>query len=255
MPRRTCELQEVIGRKIRGALFATLAGDHLRGIASDEDDAPRKVVGAMVLPLRDVIGLRPAQETKERHLVVAGGEVTLVFHDVRHYLDLVASSSNTAILEALFSPHVILTGSEHERLAQSARSFLNRQCEHDYRRRAGERRAALRGSPARAWDVVEAARLYLSAEHLLRTGEVECDVQRLATVAGAAWVNAFVRRHRKGGRAAEIDVAELRLVGEDLDALEARLEAAREASPLPEAVGSVGSLDEFLIELRLRELR
>lgn len=250
----TAALAEVVQRKIPAPLFATLAGDHLKGLAGEGTAVA--LSGAMVLPLRDVLGLRPARETKGRQVTVGGREVQLTFHDVRHYLDLVARTANTAILEELFSPVTVLGGEDLERLRDTARGFINRHCFHDYLERAREsRRRLLDRTSGATWHLLEAARLYLAGIHVLATGRLLAALTDLAEEHDALWIKPFLRRLHGRGAQAGLETDEVRLLGHELDRLEERLRTAHERSRLPDSVGSITMLDEFLVQLRLRELR
>lgn len=247
-------LEQAVRKKVQRALFATLAGDHVRGHAGP--DSPYVVSGAMLLPVREVVGLRPAAETRERRIATNGHEVHLTFHDLRRYLDMVARASNTAVLEELYSPHVVVTGVEHEQLKGIARNFLTRLSYHDFRDRADEHRRRLHGSgPVPVVDLLEAARLYLCGVLLLKTGTLESNLEVLIDRQEAYWLRPFLARQRQQGSQALLASDECRLVAYDLQDLEGQLHAAHEGSTLPDGVGSVSALDEFLVELRLRDIR
>ena len=239
-------------KKVRRPLFATLSGDHVRGYPAQ--DSSYEVTGAMLLPVREVVGLRPATETKERRIASEGHEVHLTFHDLRRYLDQVARASNTRILEELFSPHVIFGGPELEHLKKVAASFLTRLCFHDFRDRADVHRQRLRASgPAAVVDLLEAARLYLAGILALTSGTIESNLEVLIDRYEAFWIRPFLARQRTQGAAAVLSADEVRLVQYDLQDLEGQLHSAHERSCLGDGVGSVSSLDEFLIDLRLRD--
>ena len=52
---------EMVVRRGPAPVFATVSGAHLYGFASPDSDVDLR--GAFLLPLRDVLGLRPAAET------------------------------------------------------------------------------------------------------------------------------------------------------------------------------------------------
>ena len=246
-------LEDAVRRKIRRPLFASLVGDHLRGVVSPTSRF--EVCGAMLLPLREVLGLRPLVETKERRVSVNGREVQLTFHDLRRYLDRVAQVSNTRTLEELYSPLTIITGPEHDILRRIGRNFVNRHCYHDYLERARQHLEKLDASAAvPAFHLLEASRLYLAGIQLLTFGVIESNLDTLCERQEAFWLRPFMNRYRTQGDAATLHPEEVRLVRYDLTSLESQLEAARERSSLPETGGSITMLDEFLVDLRLRDL-
>jgi predicted nucleotidyltransferase len=247
-------LDEAIRKKVARPLFATLVGDHLRGWASEK--SPYVVSGAMLLPVREMLGLRPARETKERTIGVEGRDVAICFHDLRKYLDDIARVANTRALEELFSPYVVFGGPEFEQLRRIARAFLTKSCYHDYVERSSVPRAALASDHAtKVADLLEASRLSLAGTHMLRTGELESSLVSLSERYEAFWLRPFVNRQQRHGEGALITPEESRILRYDVESLEEQLHAAHAASTLPDGSGSITTLDEFLIDLRLRDVR
>ena len=61
-------------------LFATISGAHLYGFPSPDSDYDLR--GVHLLPLQDVVGLKPGRETIEMSGIHDGLEIDLVTHDV-----------------------------------------------------------------------------------------------------------------------------------------------------------------------------
>lgn len=248
------QLEEALRRKIVRPVFAVLTGDHLTGVARQE--AAYSLQGAMLVPARNLLGLRPTGEVKERQVEVAGFQVQLRFPDLRPCLDQLASPHNTRVLEVVFSPHVVLTGPEHEHLRRIARPFMTKGCFHDFSDRARAHREALAAEgPVRVFHLLEAARLYLCGMHALGTGQIESDLRKLLAERDELWLRPFLQRQAEQGASAVLEGDEARLTEYDLARLEQALAEAHEASSLPDAGGSISSLDEFLVEMRLAEIR
>lgn len=247
-------LEEAVRRKIQRPVHATLVGDHLHGWASDR--STYVVSGAMLIPVRELLGLRPARETKERTIAIEGRDVDLRFHDLRRFLDDIARLTNSRVLEELFSPYVIVGGRELDELRRVARGFLTRNCYHDFLDRGVvHRKRVLEGETTATWELLEAARVFLCGTHVLRTGEIDSHLPSLLERYDAQWLKAFIHRQQVQGDASSLSPEEARLLKHDLDALEMRLHSAHDNSVLPEGGGSITSLDEFLIALRLAELQ
>jgi predicted nucleotidyltransferase len=246
-------LEQAVRKKIPRPLHGTLAGDHLHGWASDR--SPYIVTGAMLIPVRELLGLRPARDTKERTISVEGRDVELRFHDLRRFLDDVARLANTRALEELFSPYVVFGGPELETLRRVARGFLTRNCYHDFLERgASHRKRVLENETNKVWELLESSRLFLCGGHVLRTGEIDSHLPNLIERYDAQWLKAFVHRQQIHGEAALLSPEESRLLRYDLENLEMRLHSAHDASVLPEGGGSITTLDELLIDLRLRDM-
>jgi hypothetical protein len=246
-------LENAIRRKVERPLHATLVGDHLRGWQSER--SAYRVSGAMLIPVRELLGLRPARETKERTLSLEGRDVDLAFHDVRRYLDDIARLANTRAVEELYSPYIIFAGPELEQLRRIAWGFLTRNTYHDWLERGGlHRRRVVEGESLKVWELLESARLYLSGTHVLRAGEMDSNLATLVERYESWWLRPFLHRQQVQGDAAMLAPDEVKLLRYDLEALEMRLHAAHDHSVLPEGGGSITTLDEFLIALRFKDL-
>lgn len=94
------EYLAAVARRGPAPVFATVSGAHLYGFASPDSDVDLR--GAFLLPLRDVLGLRPSSETiavAEKSPV----DLDWVAHDLRKFARLL-TSHNGYVLEQLFSP-------------------------------------------------------------------------------------------------------------------------------------------------------
>src|SRR5688572_15077635 len=89
-------------------LFVTVSGAHLYGFESPDSDVDLR--GCHLLPLREVVGLRPPDQTREISGVHQGIEVDLVSHDAGKYFQLLVKN-NGYVLEQIFSP-LVVTGQE-----------------------------------------------------------------------------------------------------------------------------------------------
>lgn len=71
-------LTDVVAEQPDPLLFATVSGAHLYGFASVDSDVDLR--GVHLLPLEQVVGLRPAQATRQQTGVRDGVELDLVTH-------------------------------------------------------------------------------------------------------------------------------------------------------------------------------
>ena len=246
------QLEEAVRRKIARPVYAVLVGDHLTGVAAQS--TAYSLSGGMLVRARQLLGLRPISDFKERQVEVGGWPALLRFVEMKAALDGLATTRNTAILEELHSPHVVLDGPELQHLKGVAQSFVTRAAYHDVVARAAPHRGAA-GFGGRLADGLEATRLYLFGIHLLATGECVSHLGRLAPPERLPWLDELRIRQQAEGPAALITRPEAKLLKHELEGLETRLGVALASTSLPEAGGSISSLDEFLIELRLKEIR
>jgi predicted nucleotidyltransferase len=94
-------------------LFATISGAHLYGFPSPDSDFDLR--GVHLLPLAEVVGLKPIHETIEKSGIHDGLEIDLVTHDAKKFFGLLLKK-NGYVLEQLLSPLIVHTTPEHEEL-------------------------------------------------------------------------------------------------------------------------------------------
>ena len=94
-------------------LFATISGAHLYGFPSPDSDYDLR--GMHLLPLEEVVGLNPGNETVEKSGIHDGLEIDLVTHDAQKFFGLMLKK-NGYVLEQLLSPLVVHTTPEHDEL-------------------------------------------------------------------------------------------------------------------------------------------
>lgn len=242
-------LRALLHRQAYRPLFVTVSGAHLYGFPSPDSDIDLR--GCHRLPLRDVVGLSPpADETVERNLDLAGTEVEWVSHDLGKYLRLLVKN-NGYVLEQIFSP-LVVTGQEFlDELRPLAQQCITRHHYHHYRGfLATQRKLLAKQEPKVVKSLLYAYRVLLTGIHLLRTGEVEANLPRLAEVYGKAFVAQLIAQKRQE-----------KIAATDLDwpyhdaqftTLEKELEQAFQESFLPEERDRE-AVNRFLVNYRLRE--
>src|SRR5436305_7514190 len=223
-------LRGLVERQGVAPLFVTVSGAHLYGFPSPDSDVDLR--GCHLLPLRDVVGLDLPDQTVERKLDLAGVEVELVSHDLGKYLRLLVKN-NGYVLEQVFSPLVVTGRDFLEELRPLARRCLTRHHYHHYRGFLATQRNLLdKQEPKIAKAVLYAYRVVLTGIHLLRTGEVEANLPRLAREYRQSFLADLIAQKREEkGPATDLDWA---FHDARLRELEGLLEEAYQASTLPE---------------------
>jgi predicted nucleotidyltransferase len=230
-------------------LFVTVSGAHLYGFPSADSDVDLR--GAHLLPLSDIVGLDVANQTLERKLDLSGTEVELVSHDLGKYLRLLVKN-NGYVLEQILSPLVVMGREFLEELRPLARRCITRHHYHHYRGFLRTQRKLLdKQEPKTYKGVLYAYRVVLTGIHLLRTGEVEAYLPRLAEEYGQAFLAELIARKQaeEKGPAADLDWA---FHAHRLDELERQLDAAFAVSRLPEDRDR-RAVHRFLVEKRLAQ--
>lgn len=228
-------------------LFLTISGAHLYGFPSPDSDVD--VRGVFVLPPRALLGLDAPEETVNQTTFYTGYEVDLVAHDLKKFLELLLRK-NGYVLEQLYSPLVVQGGAACAELRALARGAITRHVYHHYagfaRNKFHEFEAE---SPRRVKTLLYVYRVLLTGIHLLRTGEVEANLLRLYPAFDLPFVPDLIAQ--KVAERAALDERELPLYQATVARLQAELETAFVASPLPEAPANRPALNDFLLRARL----
>jgi predicted nucleotidyltransferase len=227
-------------------LFVTVSGAHLYGFPSPDSDIDLR--GSHQLPLRAVVGLSLPNETVERKLDLRGTEVELVSHELGKYLRLLVKN-NGYILEQVLSPLVVYGEEFLRELRPLARRCITRFHYHHYRGfLATQLELLAKQEPKTAKAVLYAYRVVLTGIHLLRTGEVEPYLPRLAGEYGLPFMGDLIAQKREEkGPALDLDWP---FHDNQLKELESRLDSAFRDSTLPEERDRQ-AVDRFLVERRL----
>jgi predicted nucleotidyltransferase len=233
-------------------VFATVSGAHLYGFPSPDSDFDLR--GVHVLPLEEVVGLKPGCETVEKSGVEDGIELDLVTHDVRKYFGLLLKK-NGYVLEQIFSPLVVHTTPEHEELKQIAATCITRHHAHHYLGFAATQwKLFQQDSPPRVKPLLYVYRVLLTGICLMRTGQVEANLRRLNEAASLSFIDELIERKLSGAEKSRLAEADLGFHESQYRRLVAELESAAENSDLPESPGGTDALHELLVRLRLKQV-
>lgn len=230
-------------------LFVTVSGAHLYGFASPDSDVDLRA--AHILPLPEFLRLEPGPETVERTVVRDGLEIDLVSHDLTKYFGMVLQR-NGYVLEQIFSPLVMRTSPGHAELRDIAARCVTRRHAHHYLGFARTQWGLfVKERPRRVKPLLYVYRVLLTGITLMRTGAVECDVNRLNGEFGLTYLADLVARKRSGPEQATLDDADTAFHEGEVGRLVALLEHERDASRLPDAPAARRELDDLLVRLRL----
>jgi predicted nucleotidyltransferase len=239
--------RDVMNRQDPAPLFVTVSGAHLYGFPSPDSDVDLR--GCHLLPLRYIVGLDLPAETVERAFDLDDVEVEWVSHELGKYLRLLVKN-NGYILEQIFSPLVVTGQAFLDHLRPLARRCITRHHYHHYRGFLATQRKLLdRQQPRTVKALLYAYRVVLTGTHLLRTGEVEASLPRLAEDYGVSFIPELIAQKQQEKGAAEgldwpFHDARLR-------ELEEKMTRTYEESPLPEERDR-RAVHEFLVEMRLK---
>ncbi len=231
-------------------VFATISGAHLYGFPSADSDFDLR--GVHLLPLEQVVGLDPGEETVEKEGIHDGLEMDLVTHDAKKFFGLMLKK-NGYVLEQLLSPLVVHTTPEHEELKSIASDCVTKFHGHHYLGFSA-RQWKLFGNedPPRVKPLLYVYRVLLTGIHLMRTGEVEANLLHLNEMAKLPYLEELVERKLSGPEKGRLDAADLEFHKQEYERLVAELETAMEKSTLPEQASGKAALNDLLIRLRYK---
>lgn len=229
-------------------LTVGLTGSHLYGFPSPDSDLDLK--GLHLAPIDAILGLHPVQETHDRLQVFEGIECDLTTHEARKAINLLLRG-NGNVLERLLSPHQLYPGAMQVELAALAQGSISRKF---YKHYAGFFRGMCREyerlEAPTAKKMLYCYRVALTGTHLLKTGELECNVTRLAAEYGHPLVEELVELKcttaEKVALTPEQD-ERYRAAWPDLDAL---IVAAMDASTLPDDPQNTADWQAWLVATR-----
>ncbi len=227
-------------------VFASLSGSHLYGFPSADSDVD--IRGAHVLPVQEVVGLTEPTDTHEIMDVVDGLEVDVVTYDLKKFCALLLNKNGT-VLEQLVSPLVVQTSQEHEELRALIPQIVTKHHVHHYRGMTKNRVRAFEESCG-VKPLLYAFRAALTGIHLMKTGECEPDLTKLAGPYGYGHLDALIERKTTGEKV-KLDDDEASGWSEEIEELLTRLETAFEMSSLPENPTAHDAVEELLVRTRL----
>ncbi|MET8312414.1 nucleotidyltransferase domain-containing protein [Micromonospora sp. NPDC005173] len=230
----------------RPLLFATVSGAHLYGFASVDSDLDLRA--AHLLSPGEVVGLRTGPQTLQHTGVRDCVELDVVSHDLLKFAKLL-NSRNGYVLEQLLSPLVVVTTAVHAELMSLAPGLITRHHAHHYLGfAAGQEK--LYAKTGQLKPALYTLRVLLTGIHLMRTGRLETDLGVLAT--RLAYVPDLIAAKREAEHGPLPTGAAQRLAT-DVPRLRAELEAARDASALPDRADpeAVNALHDLVVRTRL----
>lgn len=236
--------------RVPDALFWAVSGSHLYGFPSADSDIDLRGCFRAPLraPLRALVGLHPPTETLEPKGELGGKEVEAVSHEVGKYLRLMGKH-NGYVLEQVFSPLVVHGAEFLARLRPVAARCATKHCYNHYRGFLHTQRKLFEKEEVkRAKTLLYAYRVALTGVHLLETGEVQTHLPTLNEKFALPFIPELIER-KAGAEFGALSAVDVAFHTRQLDAWEARLNAAYEASTLP-TEAPAEELDALLLEVR-----
>ena len=245
-------LHRIVAAQPYPLLFATISGAHLYGFPSPDSDYDLR--GTHILPLKKIAGLEVADETVEDSRIIEGLEMDVVTHDVRKFFHLLLKK-NGYVLEQLYSPLIVQTTSEHAELKSIAHGCITKHHSHHYFGFAETQwNLFLKESPRRVKPLLYVYRVLLTGIHLMRTGQIEANLVTLDEEFRLPYIAELVARKLAGPEKSKLEDADIAFHESEYERLRVELQAAHDASNLPEMPSDEtrAALNELLVRVRLK---
>ena len=234
-------------------LFVTISGAHLYGFPSPDSDYDLR--GVHLLPLEEVVGLKPGHDTIEKSGIHDGLEIDLVTHDAKKFFELMLKK-NGYVLEQVLSPLVVHTTPEHmELMGIAANCITKHHAHHSLGFAETQWRLFQKTDPPHVKPLLYVYRVLLTGIQMMRTGKVEANLVRLNDSARLAYIPDLIERKTSGPEKGRFEAADLGFHQREYERLRAELQQAFEESKLPETPSGAAALHDLLVRLRLRDRR
>ena len=243
-------LRQIVAAQPHTLLFATISGAHLYGFASTDSDYDLR--GIHILPIEDIVGLYPLQETIEVSKITQGLELDLVTHDIKKFFNLMLTR-NGYVLEQLYSPLIVHTTSEHKELRAIALNCITHHHHHHYLGFANTQwRLFTKESPPRIKPLLYIYRVLLTGIYLMQTGKIEANLNHLNQEFNLPYLPELIEQKVSGTEKAKITEVDLDFHQQEYTRLREKLIAAAANSKLPATATAKPALNDLLVRLRLK---
>lgn len=233
----------------RAHIVVYLSGAHAYGFPSPDSDLDLKAIH--VAPTSALVGLRPKDSSASEIVLIDGVEVDYTSNEIGPAL-LGVLKGNGNYLERFLGDTIVGSSPCLDELAPLVSAALSRRVASHYRGFAQQQRTALEAAPT-VKRLLYVLRTLFTGLHALRTGAIVAHLPTLAEAHGIEGVEELVARKRAGENVA-LDEATRTAWAPRVERLFAELDAAREASALPDAPSAEAeaALERWLVELRRR---
>jgi predicted nucleotidyltransferase len=155
------------------------------------------------------------------------------------------------VLEQLYSPLVVVGGERHEELKTIARGCITRHHAFHYLGFAATQwRLFDKERPRRVKPLLYVYRVLLTGIHLVRTGEVQANLETLNQEFRLPQVPDLLARKRSGKEKQALEDADVGFHEGEYRRLVGLLEEAHKSSSLPEGPSAKAALHDLLLRLR-----
>lgn len=233
-------------------LLCAVTGSHHYGFPSSDSDIDLK--GIHLSPTESLLGLEDPVETRDLMEVYRGVECDLTSHEIKKALKMLLLG-NGNMLERIMSPFQLFETREQEVLVQFAQGAISRRFSRHYQGYfLGMRREHERDGQPRAKSLLYTYRVSLTGIHLMRTGQLEANLNLIAPEYGFGEIVELIDFKKENGEKSEIPMTMNNHLKGRWGELDLLFEEAIEASPLPAEPGNRNAVEDWLRSVRIDSL-
>ncbi|BAU65058.1 hypothetical protein STA3757_24370 [Stanieria sp. NIES-3757] len=230
-------------------VFLTISGAHLYGFPSPDSDYDLR--GIHILPVREIVGLYPVQETIEKSEIKEGVLIDLVTHELKKFLTLLLKR-NGYVLEQLYSPLVVYTTPEHQELKAISLKCITRNHYYHYLGFAQTQwRLFTKTDVYQVKPLLYVYRVLLTGIYLMNTGIIEANLVKLNQEFQLSYLNDLIAQKLSESEISLLQKTEIDFYFEEYQKLQNELQKAFENSHLPNEASAKLELNSLLLKLRL----
>ncbi len=230
------------------SLFVTVSGAHLYGFSSPDSDVDLRA--CHLLPLDSFLGLDAPRETLEISQIEDGLEWDIVSHDARKFFLLLLKGSGYA-LEQVLSPLVVASSDVHAELCDVARATISRRHARHYIGFARSQWKMFQSeNPPRVKPLLYTFRVLLTGIHLMRSGELNANLEELNADFQVARVDELIQLKRTTKEKITLSNADFDYFSSEFERLMGELGRAEKESKLRETPENRAEFDGLLRRLR-----
>jgi hypothetical protein len=243
--------QPVLSEQPYPLVFLTISGAHLYGFPSPDSDYDLR--GLHLAPLHQLFGLDEVDETISITALLDGTEIDLETHDAGKYCGLLLKKSGN-MLEQIYSPLVLMSSAEHDALKVIARGCITRHFVHHYLGMAKTQWGLFeKENPRRVKPLLYVYRCLLTGIHLIRTGEVEANLNRLNALYPLPYIPDLIAAKTGGNEHGGLRTRDIDLYQSGYVSLRSQLEEAFAQTALPDEPPGKTALHDWLIQIRFAQ--
>lgn len=241
------ELKAFAKKAVPNPLLLVLSGSHAYGFPSADSDIDLR--GAFIAKTKTLMALRKPADTMEKR-ERNKAEIELVVHELEKFLGLLLSPSGY-IMEQIHSPYPIIETKHSKQLKQLSRSVVCKALHNHY---SGFAMNVYKKARAVGWaDVKEdlyLLRILMTGITLLETGKTVVNLPELNKKFKLGIVPELIELKAQSETARGV-------MNMDKESAElfSRLDAAYKASNLPDHVQNIDKFNDFLVKIRIANLR